>query len=582
MSQPEDIPTGSIGGPLSRTRPVTYEQARRQLQSVRARLSHTIQDYLAACQLVRTTCSATPQSSYPTTVGREQALLAIDVELSTFSAEEAGIRKAREILTDTRNLSKMIAPIYTLPSEVLARIFSEATCYCASTTSHETVVPILSPVTLSAVCRQWRKVATHHRSLWTHLDLEVSRIYTHRGYHSPDIWKKHSQGAALYISIRQYRSFGDGDTDSDDDYLSLRDDAQNPAPMVARLLDFLLPLMCQVCSMTLVLGWPKGYIVTKLLDCWTTHGSPENAKALKIDSNPEFTLLDIPASLPYTSVLRSLEVLHFRNIAPPWLNWPFRNLVDLRLEARTYSEDWPITQFELASMLRSCPKLQYLEFSGFKIERSLEPTLSPAALNELQVLNIWCTTTQMLASLLAVIAPGTNPLRLEISLFYGCTNLNIAFAALHLFLERSNVTTFYLVSSNELCFASQIGPLPRVQTLVLTHCYFSDVAKLPSYTQDPTVYVNPRPVHPESVIWPELRALYLENCILEKEHLYQLVSHHSIQTLNMRDCYQGQQANKEFVIDAQTSGEYVQFLSELVPKVAYFTGEQGEWPLLSN
>ncbi|KAG9076919.1 hypothetical protein FRC06_009213, partial [Ceratobasidium sp. 370] len=577
---PSRVRTGS---PLIKTRPVTHDQARRQMQSVRARLSHTIQDYLAACQLVQATCAATPQPSYPTSADHEQTLLAIDMELSTFSAEETSMRQAREILTDTRNQSKMTAPVYSLPSEVLTRIFSEATCHCISAPSYDSAPPILSPVTLSAVCRQWRRVAGHHRSLWTHLDLGVSRLYTNRGYYPPEIWAERSQGAPLYINVHQYRTFADGDTDSDGDYPSVRDDALNPAPMVARLLHFLSPLMNQVCSMTVVLYSPSEYIVTRLLDYWASYGIAGKGKVLKIELNPGYRLVEISSPLFYARVLKSLEVLHFYNVLPrPWSNWSLGNLVDFRLGVPLDDQHWSMTQSELAFVLGLCPKLQYFELSGLQIQRSRGPTPSPATLNELRVLDIGCITADMLVSVLAVINPGGNPLRLEISLSPDCTNTNKAIVAMHLFLERSNVTTLHLISSGEPCFASQIGPLPHVQTLVLNHCYFSDVANVPCYTEDSDVYVNPRPIDPGVVLWPQLRALYLEDCILEKEHLHRLVSLHSIQTLYMRDCYNGQEANEQFAINPQTAAEYVQLLSELVSKVAYFVGEQGVWPLLSN
>ncbi|KAG9088600.1 hypothetical protein FS749_002035 [Ceratobasidium sp. UAMH 11750] len=579
MLQPEGIPTQSLG----ETRSVTYDQARRQLQTVRALLSRTIQDYLATCQLIQTTCSTTPQSSDPTMAEREQTLLAIDAELSTFTVEEASIRKAREILTDTRNLSKMTAPVYSLPSEVLARIFSEATCDCTNITTYDPTPPILSPVTLSTVCRQWRNVATRHQSLWTHLDLEVSRLHTHRGYYSPKIWEEYSQGALLYIHIHQYRSFGDGDTDSDVDWLSAGDDNQNPAPMVTRLLDFLTPLMPQVCSLNVTLSWPEEYILAKLLNCWTMHGVSGKPKALTLESSPEYILVELDSPLYDLDILESLEVLHLYNVVPPWFDWPFGNLIDLRLGAHLYDEDWYMTQSELVTMLTLCPKLQHLKLNGLVIENPQAITSNPVALNELRVLEVDCAAnTITLACVLAIISPSEKSLRLEISLLRGYTNPHEALVAISLFLERSNVTTLHLSSFGEPCFASQIGPLSRVQTLVLNHCYFCDVANVTGFAESLGRYVNSRPVPSGSLLWPHLRALYLRDCIVEKEHLYRLVSLHSIRTLHMRGCYQSREADTQFVMDSPTSEEYVQLLSELVPNIAYFMGRHGEWPSLSN
>ncbi|KAG8678513.1 hypothetical protein FRC08_017701, partial [Ceratobasidium sp. 394] len=60
------------------------DQARQELQAVRSRLSQTIQNYLAACESMETAYSTSNTSSPE----QEQALLAVDAELSTFGVEE--------------------------------------------------------------------------------------------------------------------------------------------------------------------------------------------------------------------------------------------------------------------------------------------------------------------------------------------------------------------------------------------------------------------------------------------------------------------------------------------------------------
>ncbi|KAG9073515.1 hypothetical protein FS749_015061, partial [Ceratobasidium sp. UAMH 11750] len=69
----------------------------------------------------------------------------------------------------------MAALVHSLPPEILARIFSEATCYCRATIVYD-LLPVINLVTISAVCKQWRGAALSYQSLWTHLDLEVYSI----------------------------------------------------------------------------------------------------------------------------------------------------------------------------------------------------------------------------------------------------------------------------------------------------------------------------------------------------------------------------------------------------------------------
>ncbi|KAG9121646.1 hypothetical protein FRC07_002319, partial [Ceratobasidium sp. 392] len=223
MAQP-GYSTSKLGKPsphpFPSTTTTTYNQARQHLQSVRSRLSHTIQDYLSACKIMQKTCETWNNPS----ADREQALLSIDAELLALTVEETTMRQARDVLTDTRNRSKMVAPIYSLPSEILARIFSEAACHCTHETNYDNVPPILNPITLSGVCRQWRQVAITYQPLWMHIDLVVGRAHTEAGYFSPEIWKDRSGGAQLSVHVHQYPSHTDDDMDDEDSEDEASDD----------------------------------------------------------------------------------------------------------------------------------------------------------------------------------------------------------------------------------------------------------------------------------------------------------------------------------------------------------------------
>ncbi|KAG9095483.1 hypothetical protein FS749_010383 [Ceratobasidium sp. UAMH 11750] len=564
MSQTEEISTVpyASGSPPA-IGIATYDEARQRLQSARSILSRAVQDYLSASQLVRTTCSATPQSSSEPLAGREETLLSIDAELSTLLLEGTIIKTAHQILTDTRNQSKMVAPIYLLPSEILARIFSEAACNCTNVTTYGPVPPILSPVTLSAVCRQWRTVAADHRSLWTHLDLEVHQSYTDYDWSPSEVWRERSQGAPLFVTIRQ--PVVDDDTGSDTEH-----DGHYPASMITSLIDFLLPLMCQVFSLTLILGWPRKAIAERVLGCWAECVTPGRAKVLKVYTNPEYGFLRILPLLKFHHSLPSLETICFCNTVPSWPSWDISNLTDLHLHAELSDSYWSMTQFELGFMLASCPKLQNLTLNGLDIQESWGLAPNPAVLNELQVLDIGCTKTSVLVSVLDAINPGDTELRLDICLFYTCVDPHDALPAVRLFVNRSNVETLRWACYGEPCCASQFGPFPHVRTLAFQHGYFSDLAKVSDADQGLKTYVNQRPTDSQAVLWPDLQELQLYDCVLEKEHLYGLISLHSIRTLCLLGCFQGQQAEKKYRLGSKARREYMQLLSGVVTEDCIF------------
>ncbi|KAG8693264.1 hypothetical protein FRC08_009227 [Ceratobasidium sp. 394] len=554
------------------------DRARQELQAVRSRLSQTIQDYLAACEFMETACS----TSNPSSPEREQALLAIDAELSTFGVEEASVRQSRNVLAGIRNRSKMVAPIYLLPSEVLARIFSSAACYCSPETGTDDDFVRPNPVSVSAVCKRWRQVAINHRALWTHIDLGVCLEPTNRRYHSPNIWVERSQGAPLYITICCCFNFEDIL-----DYPTIPNfNEAYPPPMFDRLLHFLTLLMPQVCSLRVSFSRPEQYLLNMLLELWTMHGTVGYAKVLEVNARYELEPLVIspfninsatpgPAR-PYRDFFQSLEVLELADTIPAWPELSLCNLVCLDLSAGT--DDWHMTQSEFASVLASSPRLQRLRLSLISVDPSHGSPPSPISLNELRVLSLeGFKDSLMVETILDTINPGPGPLTMRITLPQFSKSPQRAIATLCSFVNRSNVTTLYVNTHNTIpYFASQLRPLPQVQTLVLEGSCLADVALVRRYeTDDPDSCTNPFPINPELVLWPRLQNLYLDRCALEKEHTRQLIALHPIKSLYVQGCFEGlgwrvgMPYEEHKTKSRATCEEYVQLLSGVVPEVVY-------------
>ncbi|KAG8678614.1 hypothetical protein FRC09_019697, partial [Ceratobasidium sp. 395] len=265
---------------------------------------------------MRATCGAIPGGSPTVSDGWERAEVAIDEELIAWADGEASMQKARGMLLDARNLCKMTAPIYSLPPEILSRIFTKTICWCNNFWMDKS-----GPLVLASVCRQWRNLVLANRLLWTHLDLELYN--TQPQYPNPELWVERSGGAPISIYIRQFRfhkpttlygDYNNYDDDNnydgydnyddydDDPYQNSYDDDDNndndipasyddrfEAPELENLGSFIAPIMQQVCSITLDINESNAAILERLL-----RATSGRAKVLKVMSLDLFDVLTIP------------------------------------------------------------------------------------------------------------------------------------------------------------------------------------------------------------------------------------------------------------------------------------------------
>ncbi|KAG8708744.1 hypothetical protein FRC09_001068 [Ceratobasidium sp. 395] len=432
-------------------------------------------------------------------------------------------------------------------------------------------------------------------------------------YHSPEVWVERSKAAPLHVQVLQPRFPLDEEYMEEEEEVSLTHLFPDPdrlrAPMIDRLINFLTPLMPQVYSLTTFLSYPYDSTLELLLNCWKEHGIPGRAKILKTLSHPELAHITIRSPEFYTPFLESLEVLQLHNtILDPWSRFLFPNLTEF--ETSVGEGRWTMSLPELATVLSSCPKLQRMSLSGLIIKPfpSRKPKPKPIFFQDLQKLQIGGFSNllnmdgaAMLESVLALILPGQNPLNLEVRLSYIHKSPQRAIDVVRAFVERANVTQLRVHGPEVDCFkpspyfASQLGPLPRVQTLVLEEFCFCDVVRVKSHLinfdddSGPSIdeYDNPRPINPEVVLWPDVRNLYLSQCVLEEEHLRYLISLHSVQSIHMKDCLKNLKEASDPAAEADSSyesrrsmGNYVQLLSQLVPKVVHHTAWDVWWSSL--
>ncbi|KAG8749381.1 hypothetical protein FRC12_013444 [Ceratobasidium sp. 428] len=417
-------------------------------------------------------------------------------------------------------------------------------------------------------------------------------------YHSPEPWILRSKGAPLYVQVLQPRFCLNDEYTAEEEEECMTD--RPPAPMVERIINFLTPLMSQVCSLTIFLSWPYDSTLERLLDCWAAHGTPGQAKVLKALSNMELSEVAIRSPESYGSFLESLKVLHLSNTVLPWSGFLFHNLVEFKI---TVGEGrWTIALWKLAAVLSSCPKLQCLSLDSLIIKPFPAPQPKAILFKELRELRIAgfsdiseTNGAAMLESVLTIIVPGHNPLNLEVDLSSIHKSPQQAMDVVRAFVERANVTQLRVRGprvtgfEDNPYFASQLGPLPRVQALILEKFFFCDVTRVESSVinfdgDGPIIdeYNNPRPINPELVLWPNVRSLYLRQCVLEQGHLRCLMSPHSIQAIYMHGCFNNSKTapHNPYVEPRGSMEHFVRLLSQFVPKVVHYPAWEVIWSSL--
>ncbi|QRV97111.1 F-box-like protein [Ceratobasidium sp. AG-Ba] len=562
------------------------DQACLQLQSASSRMANATQEYISACETMQMTCEQHGTGG----LTRDLVLGSVDAELSFLGRERDKLDKAESILKYTRNRFRMTSIVYSLPPEILARIFCDAACHCARPESFRRVPLVASPFDIAQVCRQWREIANSYRPLWTHYDLIVAhKNYTSYRYPPADLLLQRSQNDPLELHIRCYDSWHER---GDSDYLE-EDSDDSEYTAYELMLDifhpFLGKILPHVCSMVLVFNGPEKHTLNRIIDMCFLHGSAHSLKMFQVQVDRKVSSIPINKSLrPVASrstgvrkpLFDSLEILHLNNVIPVLSIFNLSSITSLHLEV---GWNYSMAQPELASLLKSSPKLRSLLIEGLEIvEDHRKLYRGTIRLNELQNLSVvdYDNGSSLLNTLLAIIAPGPKLARLSVRADFS-QNAHETLSALRTFINNSSVTRLDIRGSTEsgYLFASQLGTLTRIKTLVMSQVRFSDKAKtLLSFSNKIHCINNPTPLDVGVTLWPSLQNLYLYACTFEESHTTQLLSAHSVSALYWRKCYVEGAHLEPIGIKPTASEADLRFLSTLASKVVHFKDGWTSWP----
>ncbi|KAG8794698.1 hypothetical protein FRC12_022422 [Ceratobasidium sp. 428] len=482
-------------------------------ETIHAQLTETIRLYLEACLALHSACTAPdlPDKSY-----RE-----VDIKLLELCSSEGELIQARSVLTTIRNKSRALTPISVLPSEVLVAIFSIASNECQET-CFASVRSVSKPKTppFASVCTQWRQLYFRWHVSASHLDLVVSGSVADAYYRYAKAVASRSVGAPLHLAIRDRVDKSETTVPSDD---------------VAKLVDFLGPLLPRVCAVDITLKSLSQFLLDFFVLSWAKCRLRAPPKVFKVWNSAEDGPLELrtPIELPDKEQLSSAEFQHFFSSLQTLALYDcsvtsdtgvYKSLVDLRI-------DWLHTgsiSLNILDILVAAPNLHSLAVEDVRFAELGENTEAvPLAL----LRNISLSQSKIgdsLRHLFPLLNTGSNTLsvimRIILEPDFTCES--------QAFFRRSSVKRLFAYGNQRYRYSTvaSLCPAPDLQELVLRDCGFLNI----NSTEDLSVMDENESMRTP---WPLLHTLYLVGCTLDLENLKKIVVLHPIRKLRIFNGY---------------------------------------------
>ncbi|KAG8694047.1 hypothetical protein FRC08_008735 [Ceratobasidium sp. 394] len=435
----------------------TIRSALDEWKAARALLATTIQSYQAACTTLHT-ISASQLHRPPDYTLFEEPFLTVNSELDSLAAEEQTLYVARLSLAATRNKSPMLAPVNTLPPEILASIFALSKAHCVHDDKR-------SFQNFAAVCTYWRRIALDSTGLWTHIDIGPNTpVYLMK------LLFERTKNVPVYLHLFEPDS----------------EISPPPAPKHESLeLTVLGSHIHRVCSLELNAPSSFDKSLNAVLNLWLTSGNPNLARSLVVlrpfaDSflsyaEPGENAQILNKSENAKDMLRFLSRLHLYNARFSWDSGLYSRLVDLRLNASCMKVE--ISLPRLTDILAANPALHTLELNALHVMRpenwSYPPPIVLGCLRSLILVSLDEGSLQLILPLIGLPTPATE------------LNIAVPFTeqmgqVLENFLAQSDVTELYWYNTGPFGLPSWrfvLKPLPRLRNLVLENFWIVDMPR---------------------------------------------------------------------------------------------------------
>ncbi|KAG8679131.1 hypothetical protein FRC08_017201 [Ceratobasidium sp. 394] len=472
----------------------TFSFAFQRWKSARATLTYAISGYLNAsadlCGLLSAT-ACHPSLRY----SLERALSGVNLELSSLQSEEESLKETRITLTNERNRSRALSPVCKLPPEIFVTIFAIATSQYRRRDRTADYRTHVSPTIISSVSSLWRQIALGTPSLWSYIDFVIGSQPGALRRKQAELWVERSCNAVLYVNILECGS----------DFTQ----ATRFRYAVAKLLEFLTPLMHRVCELEMGATLGGHDALSPVLALWSKRSSADIKKTLQVYNDDFEDPLGTPlgpasdgsfSTYELNSLLRSFNRLFLDKCRISEGVVFHEGLVELYLEYDDHPR--PLTQHRFVAMLATCPRLRILVLANCWIQPS-EVTPNPVALNHLQFLSLESHHHSCgFVHVLPLLAIGSEGLSMSLSMDDYCDFFEEARA----FFGRTKVTRLYAwCIQGYVSLSALLYPIPYLETLVLD--YFD---------------ISHDDIH-NIVLWPRLRTLHLKDVSIDISCLQQLV-----------------------------------------------------------
>ncbi|KAG8794699.1 hypothetical protein FRC12_022423 [Ceratobasidium sp. 428] len=479
-------------------------------ETIHAQLTETIRLYLEACMALHSAC--TTPDLLPDKPYRD-----VDAKLLELRSGEERLIRARYVLKMVRNKSRALTPISILPSEILVTIFSitsdecQKTCFATTSCAFKPKNP-----PFASVCTLWRQLYFRWHTSASHLDLVVSGSATDVYYRYAEAVASRSVEAPLHLAIQNW-------VDKSESAISSND--------VAKLVDFLGPLLPRVCGIDIYLKSSSQFLLDSLVMYWAECGPKTSPKIFKVWNMSEDGPLELrtPIELPDKQQLSSTEFQHFFSSLQTLVLYKcsvtsdtgvYKRLIYLRLSSLYETS----ASLNILDILAASPDLRSLAVDDVRFAQPGKNTRA-VPLASLQNISLSQSCTEhSLRYLFPMLNTGSSSLsvvmRISLESDFACES--------QAFFHRSNVNRLFIYGSDYYRYSTvaSLCPAPDLQELVLRDCTLLNI----NSTEDPSVMDENGSMRTP---WPILHTLYLIGCTLDLEGLKKIVVLHPIRKLRI-------------------------------------------------
>lgn len=353
-----------------------------------------------------------------------------DLHVLPFRADQ--LLQARTTLNRLRNRSTSLTPVNRLPLEVLLQIFRltvwQTPCArCDPSVSNPTLAKydhLKALLTLTHVCKHWRKIAINMPSFWSHVGLALGAMQRFvKSYDGVQACLQRAHNSPICIWI-------DGDDNIADEGLNM-------------LIDLLHSHIDNLESFTL-LNHRNHPRILRFISLWLTHGRTGSVRTLTVwleTTMKQWKLYSNNIALSeqrVASFLEPIRVLRLRGACFDWDSPVYHNLVVLRLR-NTRS---PLATPQLRRILSACPQLHTLQLRDMDISAG-DDSSHPVVLADLKHLDVQGIQSGGLHELFTMVnSQQSQEMTLVVDLYRISDNES---SAIQSFLARSNVTRLALL-----------------------------------------------------------------------------------------------------------------------------------------